>query len=130
MTLSALGYPESKSRIYASIADCLLLSVVSREEDEREYHAADSSGPNQIAIHFKRNNMRGANGNIVQAPLIYGMSGGGLFWIHDDGKVGSSPPMLVGILTHWNASEQSTIVATHIGWVDKLLKDNFSISIF
>ena len=64
MTLSALGYPESKSRIYASIADCLLLSVVSQEKASSVQPTEDEF---QVKAKMIRESARDLNRTLLSA---------------------------------------------------------------
>jgi hypothetical protein len=68
--------------------------------------------------------MANSKGEIISAPILNGMSGGGLFWIHDSGRITSAEPMLIGILTRWLAEDETTIVATKLSVVDALVRDH------
>ncbi len=130
MPLFGLGFPSSKTRIYSSTADCTVSVVISQEEDDEHYLMAGADRRKHIAITFNKRDMRSANGQQVQAPDVYGMSGGGLFWIHGQGRVVPSPAILVGILTHWDDSSLTTLVATKMTALNPLLKESHSIRLF
>ena len=74
--------------------------------------------------------MRHLSGQISAAPDVYGMSGGGLFWIHDVGRLGPAIPKLVGILTRWDEVSLTTIVATKTTVLDALLKESHGLRLF
>jgi len=130
MPLFALGFPSSRAKLYSSTADCTVSAVISHEEDDTHYLMAGADRRTHIAITFNKRDIRSADGQRVQAPDVYGMSGGGLFWIHDRGKIVPSPARLVGILTYWDNSSLTTLVATKMTALDSLLKESHLIRLF
>jgi hypothetical protein len=129
MPLAALGYPETKSKLYSSTIDCTLYTILSMEEESICVFVANPNRQVRIGIHFERTNVRTGDGKLVTAPIVNGMSGGALFWIHSDGQIVPSMPKLVGVLTDWDASKQSTIVATSIGIVDTMFQKDFGVTL-
>jgi hypothetical protein len=124
MTLFALGYPRSHAKVFKTTIDCKVYSIMSYEAEANEYAAAGIDPETNIIVKFDRDNMTNSKGERISAPILNGMSGGGLFWIHDSGRITSAEPMLIGILTRWLAEDETTIVATKLSVVDALVRDH------
>lgn len=120
-TLVACGFPNSRTKVYGTVMDSELTCIFGEQESDETYKRVQADRTYSIVMKYQEKTVLNRSHNHARGPKLNGMSGGPLFWLPAKARYGEAVPQLVGILTNYDESTKSTIVATKVVWLKQFL---------
>lgn len=112
MLFAAIGYPETKSKMYEGNFTADSMTFFTEEASKPEYSVTGADEHFNVVVQFGRKIIHSRSMQEGFSALPYGMSGGGLFWLPRTAKFEKRTPVLVGVLTEWDDKSKRTMTAT------------------
>jgi hypothetical protein len=108
------GYPVTKQRFRrdASTIDAYLYPFVAVSRTDDAYASHDPTV--HVLLGFRKKDMWRRDIGRSSAPDLYGMSGGGIWWLPDYTRPAFKRPLLHSIATEWHAAPHCHILGTRI----------------
>ena len=130
----ALGYPSTKNKSFSRYHKKVKLDplvFIGNSADSYSYSDLEVSMNTHLLIKFHKQKVKDEYGKIMHAPDPFGMSGGGLWRLHDFRNVESissksGNEKLVGLLIEWHNAE-AVMMAVRISLVIDAIKQKYHV---
>ena len=121
-----VGFPITRTKLKTQTSKIIANPFIflTKKSKQSIYDKLEFESHSNLILNYRKRKIKDSNGNVIQGPDPYGISGWGL-WYLPELKMGVTP-ILVGIMTEWRSS-LAAIVATRIHIVTEVLRTEFGL---